>query len=81
MASHGTDLMPVVQKSYDLCAGLNTHVNRFPRAQRGLLGRVMIEDALRMLVSLTVANRRACGARVRNALVPSRPLASPRTRR
>jgi len=60
MASRGTDLIPVVQKSYDLCAGLYTHVNRFPRAQRGLLGRVMIEDALQMLVSLTVANRRVC---------------------
>jgi hypothetical protein len=34
-------------------------VNRFPRAQRGLLGRVILEDALAMLVSLTVANRRA----------------------
>ena len=49
----------MVQKSYDLCAGLYTHVNRFPRAQRGLLGRVILEDALQMLVSLTVANRRA----------------------
>lgn len=41
-----SDLIPVVQKSYDLCAGLYTYVNRFPRAQRGLLGRVMLEDAL-----------------------------------
>jgi len=31
---------------------------RFPRAQRGLLGRVILDDALQMLVSLTVANRR-----------------------
>jgi len=52
------DLIPVVQKSYDLCAGLYTHVNRFPRTQRSLLGRVILEDALAMLVSLTVANRR-----------------------
>jgi hypothetical protein len=58
MAARGTDLIPVVQKSYDLCAGLYTHVNRFPRAERGLLGRVILEDALAMLVSLTVANRR-----------------------
>jgi hypothetical protein len=58
MASPDSDLIPVVQKSYDLCAGLYAHVNRFPRAQRGLLGRVMLEDALEMLVSLTVANRR-----------------------
>ncbi|MGH8584537.1 MAG: hypothetical protein ACREWG_17565 [Gammaproteobacteria bacterium] len=59
MAARGSDLIPVVQKSYDLCAGLYTQVNRFPRAQRGLLGRVILEDALAMLVSLTVANRRA----------------------
>lgn len=52
------DLIPVVQRSYDLCAGLYEHVNRFPRAQRTLLGRVILDDALRMLVSLTVANRR-----------------------
>ena len=58
MASPDSDLIPVVQKSYDLCAGLYAHVNRFPRAQRGLLGRVILEDALSMLVSLTVANRR-----------------------
>ena len=58
MAARGADLIPVVQKSYDLCAGLYTQVNRFPRAQRGLLGRVILEDALQMLVSLTVANRR-----------------------
>jgi len=54
-----SDLIPVVQKSYDLCAGLYSYVDRFPRAQRGLLGRVMLEDALQMLVSVTVANRRA----------------------
>jgi hypothetical protein len=59
MASRGSDLIPVVQKSYDLCAGLYTHGNRFPRAQRGLLGRVILEDALQMLVLMTVANRRA----------------------
>ena len=58
MASRSRDLIPVVQKSYDLCAGLYTHVHRFPRAERGLLGRVILEDALAMLVSLTVANRR-----------------------
>lgn len=59
MASRSADLIPVVQKSYDLCAGLYTHVHRFPRAERGLLGRVILEDALAMLVSLTIANRRA----------------------
>jgi hypothetical protein len=34
-------------------------VNRLPRAQRTLLGRVILEDALQMLVLLTVANRRS----------------------
>ncbi len=59
MAGRSNDLIPVVQRSYDLCAGLYTHVNRFPRAQRGLLGRVLLEDALQMLTLLTIANRRA----------------------
>ncbi len=52
------DLIPIVQRSYDLCARLYEHVNRFPRVERGLLGRVILEDALQMLVVLTVANRR-----------------------
>ena len=47
-----------LQRSYDLCAGLYEHVNRFPRAWRTLLGRVMLEDALHMMVLLTVAKRR-----------------------
>jgi hypothetical protein len=59
MGGQGTDLIPVVQRSYDLCAHLHEHVNRFPRAQRGLLGRTMVDGALQMLVSLTVANRRS----------------------
>ena len=50
------ELIPVVQRSYDLCADIYEHVNRFPRAQRGLIGRVVIDDALRMLALLTVAN-------------------------
>jgi hypothetical protein len=58
MANGSGDLIPVVQRSYDLCAGLYEHVNRFPRAQRTLPGRVILEDALQMLVLLTVANRR-----------------------
>src|SRR5439155_12315071 len=58
MADRPSDLIPVVQRSYDLCAGLYEHVNRFPRAQRTLLGRVILEDGLQMLVLLTVANRR-----------------------
>jgi hypothetical protein len=45
MGSRSVDLIPVVQKSYDLCAGLCAHVDRFPHAQRGLLGRVMSEGS------------------------------------
>lgn len=59
MSAHEDNLVPVVQKSYDLCTGLYGYVQRFPRAQRGLLGRVMIEDGLQMLVQLTLANRRS----------------------
>jgi hypothetical protein len=55
----GAENLIPVQKSYDLCTGLYTYVNRFPRAQRSLLGRVMIEDGLQMLVQLTVANHRS----------------------
>jgi hypothetical protein len=58
MADRASDLIPVLQRSYDLCAGLYEPVNRFPRAQRTLLGRVSLEDALQMLVLRTVANRR-----------------------
>ncbi len=53
------DLIPVVQRSYDLCTAVYEHVNRFTRIQRGLLGKVIIEDALQLLVGLTVANRQA----------------------
>jgi len=52
------EAIPVVQRSYDLCASLYAHVNRFPRAERGLLGRVILDDALQMLTLLTVATRR-----------------------
>ena len=57
MRSRDGELIPVVQRSYDLCAAIYEHVNRFPRAQRGLIGRVVIDDALRLLALLTVANR------------------------
>jgi hypothetical protein len=57
MGSRSSDLIPVVQKSYDLCADLYAYVNRFPRAQRGLLGKVILEDGLQLLTSLTVAHR------------------------
>lgn len=48
---------PIVGRSYDLCASLYEHVNRFPRAQRTLLGRVILDEGLRMLAALTLANR------------------------
>ncbi len=51
-------MLPIVQRSYDLCAALYEHVNRLPRAQRGLIGRVMLDDGLRMLGLFAVANRR-----------------------
>lgn len=50
---------PIVGLTYDLCGSLYEHVNRFPRAQRTLLGRVVLDEALRMLAALTVANRLA----------------------
>ena len=52
MRSREGELIPVVQRSYDLCAAIYEHVNRFPRAQRGLLGRVVIDDALRVLATV-----------------------------
>jgi hypothetical protein len=58
MGGHPADLIPIVQRAYDLCVDLYAHVNRFPRAQRTLLGRVILDDGLQMLVLLTVANRR-----------------------
>lgn len=57
MPNRPQDLVPIVGLTYDLCASLYEHVNRFPRAQRTLLGRVILDEALRMLSALTVANR------------------------
>lgn len=45
--------------AYDLCAALYEHVNRFPRAQRTLLGRLILDEAPRMPTELTLANRLA----------------------
>jgi len=59
MGSRSEPGAPIVVRSYDLCAELYEHVNRFPRAQRTLLGRVILDEALRMLAALTVANRLA----------------------
>jgi len=58
MSKGESEGIPIVQRSYDLCVSLYRHVNRFPWAQRGLLGRVILDDALQMLTVLTVATRR-----------------------
>ncbi|HUP22384.1 MAG TPA: four helix bundle protein [Thermoanaerobaculia bacterium] len=50
---------PIVVSAYDLCAALYEHVNRFPRAQRTLIGRLILDEALRMMAALTLANRLA----------------------
>ncbi len=50
---------PIIGRAYDLCAELYEHVDRFPRAQRTLLGRVILDEGLRMLTALTLANRLA----------------------
>jgi hypothetical protein len=57
LAKRSPDLIPVVQRSYDLCAGLYEQVNHFPRAQRGLLGRALLDDALTLLTAITLACR------------------------
>ncbi len=59
MTGRVRDLALIVGLSYDLCASLYEHVNRFPRAQRTLLGRVILDEALRMLAALSRANRLA----------------------
>jgi hypothetical protein len=38
MGPRSPDLIPPAQKAYGLCASLYSYVDRFPRAQRGLLG-------------------------------------------
>lgn len=50
---------PIVVSAYDLCAALYEHVNRFPRAQRTLIGRLILDEALGMMAALTLANRLA----------------------
>jgi hypothetical protein len=42
---------PIVVGSYDLCAALYEQVNRFPRVQRTLLGRIVLHEALLWAVS------------------------------
>ena len=57
MPRRSDDGAPMIVHTYDLCAKLYAHVDRFPRAQRTLLGRMILDQALRMLAALTVANR------------------------
>ncbi|MBI3604660.1 MAG: hypothetical protein HY202_01375 [Nitrospirae bacterium] len=50
--------LPLVQRSFDLCVELYTHVNRFPRAHKPLLGRDILSAAQQMFVGLVMATRR-----------------------
>lgn len=59
MPGRGDEGAPIIVCSYDLCAELYQHTNRFPRGQRTLLGRMILDEAPLMLVALTVANRLA----------------------
>jgi len=52
------ELIPIVQRAYDFAVDLHGAVNRFPRAQKPLLGRELIGLALRLLLTLVTANRR-----------------------
>ncbi len=49
------DLIPIVQKSFDFCLRLYGYMNRFPKAQKPLLGRELIAQALSMLVLFVTA--------------------------
>jgi len=51
-------LIPIVQKTYDFAVMLYSHINRFPRTHKPLLGRELMGLALRLLVTLVTANRR-----------------------
>ncbi len=42
------DLAPIVGRAYDLCAALYEHVSTASRAQRTLLGRVVLDEGLRI---------------------------------
>jgi len=52
-----SELIPIVQRSYDLCVGLHEHVSRFPRAQRGLLGRAILDEVLPLTLAEGFADR------------------------
>ncbi len=52
------DLLPLAQKSFDLCVELYAHVNRFPRAHKSLLGRDLLTASQQMFVELIRATHR-----------------------
>jgi hypothetical protein len=45
------DVIPIVQRAYDVAVALYGYVNRFPRMHKPLLGRVILDDGLQMLWS------------------------------
>ena len=51
------ELIPIVQRAFDFAVNLYGAVNRFPRAQKPLLGRELVGLALRLLITLVTANR------------------------
>jgi len=52
------DLLPLLQRSFDLSVDLYAHVNRFPRVHKSLLGRDLLTAVQRMLIGLIAASRR-----------------------
>ena len=52
------ELIPIVQRTDDVAVDLYGAVNRFPQAQKPLLGRELVGLALRLLVTLVTAHRR-----------------------
>jgi hypothetical protein len=51
-------VIPIVQRAYDFAVALYGYVNRFPRAQKPLLGRELFGLGVRLIVALVTANRR-----------------------
>jgi len=57
-AAKEDELLPLVQKSFDLCYELYICVNRFPRAHKPLLGRNLLLAVQQMLICFVGAARR-----------------------
>jgi len=51
------DLLPLAQRSFDLCIALYNHVNRFPKAHKSLLGRDILNAVQQMLIYFITATR------------------------